>query len=175
MKRQNKWKAGKKSFIFLLVSGLLVLGNPPWRALSPTVDHSYAAESLPANQYEENIGRIIERTNEERVRQGLAPLTEDKTLAAAATIRACELKECFAHVRPDGSRFYTVFPQYGIGGTWRGENLARGLSGAHTAVMNAWMESESHRNNILNGSFTRIGIGYVEMQGTAYWCQLFAN
>ena len=39
--------------------------------------------------------------------------------------------------------------------------------------MTAWMNSAGHRANILNASFTRLGVGVYESGGTLYWAQLF--
>jgi len=41
--------------------------------------------------------------------------------------------------------------------------------------MTSWMNSEGHRNNILNPNFTHIGVGYMLKNNTAYWVQLFAK
>lgn len=161
--------------VFLLAGGFLFFGSLVEAEVLSMTSRCYAAELMPVNEYEETIGRIIAKTNEERVRNGLGVLIEDQILSDAAALRANEQKECFAHLRPDGSRFYTVFSQFGITGTWRGENLARGRAGSHDAVMSAWLDSEGHRKNILNSNFTRIGVGYVEAHGIGYWCQLFAN
>jgi len=61
----------------------------------------------------------------------------------------------------------------GIGYSTAGENIAAGQS-TRAAVMTAWMASTGHRNNILSGSFTKLGVG-VKQGGSygIYWTQLF--
>ncbi len=53
-----------------------------------------------------------------------------------------------------------------------GENIAMGQR-TPQEVMNAWMNSKGHRENILNASFDTIGVGYYEENGVYYWVQLF--
>ena len=53
-----------------------------------------------------------------------------------------------------------------------GENIAMGQR-TPKEVMNAWMNSKGHRENILNTSFDTIGVGCYEENGTYHWVQLF--
>ena len=59
---------------------------------------------------------------------------------------------------------------FGISYRTAGENIAMGQR-TPEEVVNAWMNSEGHRANILNASFTQIGMGYVA-EGN-YWTQMF--
>ncbi|MDO5388086.1 MAG: CAP domain-containing protein, partial [Clostridia bacterium] len=59
----------------------------------------------------------------------------------------------------------------GISYKTAGENIAKGQKTAE-AVFNAWMNSSGHRANILNSSYTQMGIG-VTSGGTLYWSQMF--
>ena len=61
-----------------------------------------------------------------------------------------------------------MMKQLGISYRSAGENIAMGYATAQS-VVNAWMVSESHRNNILSGNYTTMGIGYVD----GYWTQWF--
>ena len=118
---------------------------------------------------------IIKLVNKERESRGLNKLTMDETMMSAAQVRAQEQKTQFSHTRPDGSDAFTVFAQFEIPANYRGENLAcGGISSAET-VMNLWMNSEGHCANILNGRFSRIGVGVFTSGRYGYWCQLFAN
>ncbi len=175
MKKQNSKRRARNPWILALVVAGFVLGCPSGQLDIPAIDSCYAAEKEFEDSYRLLVDSLIEKTNEERAGYGLAPLTRDETLSEAALLRACEQQKQFAHTRPDGTPFYTIFTQFGIDGTWRGENLARGKCGVHNRVIHAWMDSEGHRANLLNVHYTRIGIGYVEIQGTGYWCQLFAS
>jgi len=118
---------------------------------------------------------IIRLVNQEREKVGLGSLTLDETMMSAAETRAKEQKSAFSHTRPDGSDAFTVFAQYEIPANYRGENLACGGTASASEVMSMWMNSEGHRSNILNGRFSRIGVGAFTSGSYEYWCQLFAN
>jgi uncharacterized protein YkwD len=56
-----------------------------------------------------------------------------------------------------------------------GENIAMGQQSS-TDVLNAWMNSDGHRANILNPGYTRIGVAaYTTPEGTIFWCQQFGS
>lgn len=118
--------------------------------------------------------RVTELVNKERRSAGVGSVTLDDELSAAAQIRAEELVEFFSHDRPDGSSGFTVLTDQGITYTSCGENIASGQSTAKQ-VMNDWMSSAGHKNNILRKSFSRIGVGCYTDNGTTYWVQLFIS
>jgi len=118
---------------------------------------------------------IVKLVNEERRKNGLGELTIDETMMTAAETRAKEQKTAFSHTRPDGTDCFTVFAQYEIPANYRGENLACGNICPASMVMQMWIGSQGHYANIVNGRFTRIGVGYYESGGYGYWAQLFAN
>ena len=108
--------------------------------------------------------------NEIRAENGLSALTAETSLTAAANCRAKEVSESFSHTRPDGSSCFTVLREYNVDYMGAGENIAMGFTSAE-AVVAAWMNSDGHRANILNASFTKLGVGY---DPTTYsWVQLF--
>ena len=120
---------------------------------------------------------VLDLVNEARAAEGLAELTLDDTLCKAAAIRAAELPELFDHTRPDGTSCFTVLDEVGSYYTSAGENIAAGQITA-AEVVEAWMNSEGHRANIMSEKFGRIGIGYLAVSGAdypTYWVQLFAN
>lgn len=118
---------------------------------------------------------VVRLVNEERRRLGLNELVLDEAMMTAAETRAKEQKTLFSHTRPDGSKCFTVFAQYEIPATYRGENLASGSKCPPDYVMKMWIESEGHYANIKNERFSRIGVGYFESGQYGYWAQLFAN
>ena len=84
-----------------------------------------------------------------------------------------EIEKSFSHTRPDGRNFGTAITDLGITYRGAGENIAWGQK-TPEAVMNAWMNSEGHRANILNPNFKKLGVGYrTDSQRTPYWTQLF--
>ncbi len=130
----------------------------------------------PPNQDEEIsylIQQVIDLVNEERAKAGLSPLTESAPLMDAAALRAQEITKSFSHTRPDGTSFSTAIRQSGATFNGSGENIAYGQQSAK-AVMNTWMNSQTHRANILKSQFTKIGVGcYIDSRGVKYWTQLF--
>ena len=115
--------------------------------------------------------QVIVLVNQERSKAGLAPLIGDEQLCADALIRAKETATLFDHIRPDGSSFDTAVT---IGWETVGENIAWGQA-TPEAVMNTWMGSPGHRQNILSSSYSKIGVGVTEENGNLYWVQLFVG
>lgn len=111
---------------------------------------------------------VIDMINNYRVAEGLGTLAYSAELSAAADIRAKEIVSNFSHTRPDGSLWYTA------GTGIMGENIAKGYSTSDT-VVDAWMNSEGHRKNILTKNYTTTGVGcyYDSSTDTYYWVQLF--
>lgn len=119
------------------------------------------------------VRQVVKLVNEERAKAGLSELTIDTNVEAAAQVRAREIKQSFSHTRPDGSKFSTALQEQGVNYKGAGENIAWGQKSPE-AVMQAWMNSDGHRANILNAKFTKIGVGYYQdANGTNYWTQLF--
>ncbi|WP_243114500.1 CAP domain-containing protein [Agathobaculum sp. Marseille-P7918] len=116
--------------------------------------------------------QVVALVNAERAKYGLSALKVDSLVQQAAQVRAAETVQSFSHTRPNGSSFSTALTEAGVSYTRSGENIAYGQS-TPQQVVNAWMNSSGHRANILNESFTTIGVGYTVVNGTAYWAQLF--
>ena len=123
---------------------------------------------------------IISLTNSERKNAGLHVLSEKTPLDSAATLKAKDMfqKDYWAHYAPDGTSPWYFFGLVGYQYAAAGENLARDFATSE-GVVNAWMDSPGHRANILNSSFTEIGVGVVNgnLQGedTTLVVQLFGK
>jgi len=133
---------------------------------SQTVDDQTNSDLSFASQ-------VVAICNEYRAANGLSPLTEDGTLDSKALVRAGEIITNFDHVRPDGSSCFSILDDY----SWTacGENIAAGQT-TPREVVNAWMNSEGHRANILNPSFNKIGVGYTTGGPYgSYWVQIFTD
>lgn len=113
-------------------------------------------------------------TNRERANKGLSLLKYSDKLSEAAKVRADEIASHFSHIRPDGSDNFTVMDEWGIGYSYFGENIAFGPT-TPESVVSAWMDSPTHRSNILKGGYNCIGVGITYANGTYYWVQLFAK
>jgi len=117
--------------------------------------------------------QVVDLVNAERAKEGLAPLTIDPNVEKAATVRANEIQSNFDHTRPNGSSFSTALKEQGVNYRGAGENIAWGQKTPQD-VVNAWMNSAGHRANIMNKSYTHIGVGNTQNNsGTQYWVQLF--
>lgn len=119
--------------------------------------------------------QVAQLVNEERAKAGLPALEFDTEIASAALVRANEITASFSHTRPDGRKFSTVLTDNGIRFTGAGENIAWGQKSPEQ-VMEAWMNSDGHRANILDANFNKIGVGhYQDASGRNYWVQLFVR
>ena len=134
---------------------------PAATAVTTTTDNSFEMQ-------------VLNLCNAERAKYGLAPLTWDAAnLAPGAAVRAQEITLYFSHTRPDGSSCFTAVRNPGR----LGENIAAG-QWTPEEVVAAWMNSPGHRANILNGKFTKLGVGYVYVPGDMYghyWVQMFSS
>lgn len=138
----------------------------------PDADDNLTQEGDEARTY---ILQVIALVNEERAKAGLAPVEESGKVAKAAAVRAQEITRSFSHTRPDGSSFSTALRQSGAAFNSSGENIAYGQP-SPKAVMDTWMNSQTHRANILDRKFTDIGVGcYIDSRGVIYWTQLFTD
>lgn len=117
---------------------------------------------------------VVRLTNSARSQNGYAALVEDGALSSAAAVRAREIARSFSHTRPSGASFSSALSESGVSYLRAGENIASGQKSA-SEVVNAWMNSPGHRANILNSSYSRIGSASVNIDGTHYWVQLFAD
>ncbi|MBX9997427.1 MULTISPECIES: CAP domain-containing protein [Priestia] len=129
-----------------------------------------AEQTKDASQFEQ---KVVDLVNQEREKQGLKPLTLNKKLSDVARTKSKDMmdKGYFDHNSPTYGSPFDMMKQFGIEYTTAGENIAKGQQSPED-VMNAWMNSDGHRKNILNPDFTEIGVGYVKGD-TTYWTQQF--
>lgn len=111
---------------------------------------------------------VLRIANEERAKQGLAPLKMDQSLLDGAMLRAAETHIFFSHTRPNGES------PFGVASNAMGENIASYYVNPEH-VMNGWMNSTGHRQNILGAGYTTIGVGAFEYKGSMAWVQLFGT
>ena len=131
-------------------------------------------ESIPKLKADNDyVSEVIRLVNVERAKHGLSPLTMRADLNEYAQLRCTEIVDNFDHVRPDGSKATNdVLRMSGV--MTAGENIAWGQK-TPEAVMEAWMNSTGHRENILRSTFTSIGVGCYEYGGRYYWTQIIAG
>lgn len=119
--------------------------------------------------YEKEVVRLV---NDIRKQNGLKELTYDWQLSRVARIKSEDMRDnkYFSHTSPTYGTPFQMMKSFGITYRSAGENIARGQK-TPQAVVNAWMNSSGHRANILNTSFTHIGVGYAS--NGHYWTQMF--
>ncbi len=117
---------------------------------------------------------MIALTNTERSVAGCPPLRTDDRLRAAARGHSEDMaaRQYFSHISPDGKTPWDRAEEAGYGSP-SAENIARGYDDPGT-VVEAWMNSDGHRDNILNCDSRAIGVG-IEIDGARapYWTQMF--
>lgn len=115
--------------------------------------------------YSSNITpeRIIELTNLKRASVGLQPLKENPLLSEAARRKAADMFafNYWAHNSPSGRDPWSFFKEVGYKYLYAGENLARDFQDPES-VVEAWMNSPSHRENIINSKYLEIGVAVVD-------------
>ena len=118
--------------------------------------------------------QVVELVNSERTRRGLDPLAVNQNLAGVARIKSDDMasNNYFSHNSPTYGSPFDMLRYYGITYSTAGENIASGQTTAES-VMNTWMNSAGHAANILNDSYTEIGVGYSYNNGRPIWTQMF--
>ncbi|WNS73868.1 CAP domain-containing protein [Bacillus sp. DTU_2020_1000418_1_SI_GHA_SEK_038] len=116
--------------------------------------------------------KVVELTNQQRAKYGVPALQLDVNLSKVARAKSSDMKAkgYFDHNSPTYGSPFDMMKSFGITYRTAGENIAMGQRSPEE-VVNAWMNSEGHRKNILNANFTHIGVGHVA-EGN-YWTQMF--
>jgi hypothetical protein len=106
--------------------------------------------------------RIIQLTNEERIKNGLGALQENASLSKAAAGKAKDIidNDYFAHISPSGVTPWFWIQQQGYSYSVAGENLAIDFVQAED-VVSAWMASPGHKENILQPDYTETGMAVL--------------
>lgn len=143
--------------------GTTVAPPPPTTTVAPATSNA--------------VAEVVRLTNLERVGAGLAPLAVDATVERVAAAHSADQasRGTMSHTGSDGSDAGDRLTRAGYAWTAWGENVAMGYPTASSVVI-GWMGSPGHRANILNGTFTTIGVGVVEdAAGRPYWTMVLAR
>ncbi len=138
----------------------------------------YPGDVLTIPSVEETVlaweQEVIRLVNVERAKNGLSPLAHNWELSRVARYKSQDMKDngYFSHQSPTYGSPFQMIKNFGISYRTAGENIAKGQA-TPQAVVDAWMSSAGHRANILNKSFTQIGVGYVA--SGRYWTQMFVG
>lgn len=113
---------------------------------------------------------VVNLVNAERAKSGLSPLASDSALANVALAKAKDMYNngYFSHTSPTYGSPFDMMTQFGIQYSYAGENIAKGQR-TSAEVMQAWMNSQGHRDNIMNANYAKIGVAYYN----GVWVQMF--
>ncbi|MGB3614225.1 MAG: CAP domain-containing protein [Elainellaceae cyanobacterium] len=132
---------------------------------------------------EQYIADVLRLTNDFRVKNGLKPLTANDELNATAEAHSKDMAEqdYFSHTGKDGSKPWDRAETFGYEANSMGENIAAGQR-TPEQVVQGWLDSPGHRANILNPSYTELGVGYHLLENDTgsvnyqrYWTQVFGS
>jgi len=145
--------------------------DTPTTPTTPTTPSTPSSSTGSVSTLERQVVTLV---NQKRAAAGLKSLTLNATLSNGARMKSQDMQKSryFNHTSPNYGSPFDMMRSLGISYRSAGENIAMGYSSAE-AVVNAWMNSPSHRANIMNASYTQIGVGYVSNGG--YWTQWFIS
>lgn len=125
--------------------------------------------AVSVSEYEKEVVRLV---NEIRAENGLNELTLNTELSDIARLKSQDMRDkgYFSHTSPTYGSPFDMMKSFGVTYKSAGENIAMGYS-TPEAVVDGWMNSKGHRENILNSSYKEIGVGYVS--SGSYWTQMF--
>lgn len=116
---------------------------------------------------------VIKWTNNQRTKYGLPPLKENLKLDNSAQSKVEDMfkNQYFGHVSPSGTEIGDLADRVGYEFLSIGENLALGNFENDEVLIQAWMDSPGHRENILNKNYTEIGVAVIKgtFEGKTTW------
>ncbi|MBM7604552.1 putative YkwD family protein [Metabacillus crassostreae] len=128
----------------------------------------------PAQNMNEAVQQVIELTNQQRRKNGLPDLQADTQINGVAQKKSEDMRQnnYFSHTSPTYGSPFDMMRDFGVTYKTAGENIAQGQQ-TPQQVVEAWMNSEGHRKNILSKDFTHIGVGYDK--NGHHWTQMFVG
>lgn len=163
-----------------------VLGIPPSLPdpSQPSLQYAGCGGQIPAVYNLDFEQQVINLVNQERTNRGLVPLQLSQGLTYAARYQAADMSQdnYFSHDTMDrvcGTLVLKCGPWERIANYYSGAIGENAAAGYHSpeAVVQAWMNSTGHRNNILNPDTRSIGVGFYQGSGDfhSYWVQDFGT
>jgi uncharacterized protein YkwD len=143
----------------------------------PTIVKAYVQEPVlekpKSTTAKISVDGIIYYTNIERQKAGLKQLIKNEKLNKSASEKVDDMftKQYFEHKSPDGKTAADLVDSLGYGFKIVGENLALGIFSTDKVLVQAWMDSPTHRANILNPKYTEMGasVGVAGYKGQRQW------
>ena len=154
---KNNFRAGilKNGFLFMLMT-LYLLNH------SLIKSFSLVKPGVLGYSSEITAQKVLDQTNEQRADLGLSPLKYNSLLSESASKKAQDMfvNNYWAHTSPGGVTPWDFFKSTGYQYSLAGENLARDFYDTESLIK-AWMNSPTHKANIVNPKYQEIGIGVV--------------
>ncbi|WP_246258755.1 CAP domain-containing protein [Kroppenstedtia pulmonis] len=149
--------------------------NPPSSSPSDASEEKNSVPHHDDSALQSIEWEVVELVNQERAKHNLKPLRADDKLSVVARMKSKDMaeKNYFSHDSPTYGSPFDMMKKHGILFKSAAENIAAGQTTAQQ-VVTGWMNSQGHRENILNPNFDTIGVGYVKGGSHGhYWTQLF--
>ncbi len=186
-KKKVKWKSSRKKVATVSSKGVVKAKKAGKAKITAkagkkkyvcrvTVKAKSGKKSTKNNTAASYAEKVLQLVNKERKKAGVEPLQLDTSLCSAAATRAKEITTVFDHTRPNGDTCFSILKEKNISYRAAGENIAAGQTTPED-VVKSWMNSPGHRENILSGSFHKLGVGYVKTGSSYkhYWVQMFTD
>ncbi|AJS58640.1 CAP domain-containing protein [Paenibacillus sp. IHBB 10380] len=143
-------------------------GNPGEKVPTSTTGQAQEGE----NDSSQFAQQVLDLVNGERSKAGLSSLSMSEELSNMAMVKAKDMynNNYFDHNSPTHGSPFDMMKEFGITFNSAGENIAKGQT-TPTQVMKDWMNSPGHKANIMNNSYTRIGVAYYNNE----WVQEFTG
>ena len=137
-------------------------------------DISSDEQPISESDVSQQAQAVLSLVNAERSKNGLSSLTLSSKLTAVANEKARDMAEnnYFSHESPTYGSPFQMLQQYGIRYRTAGENIAKGYK-TPAAVVEGWMNSPGHKQNILNASYSAGAMGCYYYNGSYYWVNNF--
>ena len=151
----------------------IISANP--QVKNPALIYPGQKLTIPTVTTTAQENEVIRLVNVQRANAGLHMLTTNWQLCRVARYKSADManKGYFSHTSPTYGSPFQMMESFGLKFSAAGENIAYGQQ-SPAEVMNAWMNSPGHRSNIMNGTYTEIGVGLAKnSSGVCYWTQQF--
>ena len=141
-----------RNLIFLSLALVIFIFNFTFKSNFSAVDSSIVISTQ----------NLVKKHNEIRERYGLGTVKLSSVLSNSATAKANAMlaNNCWAHYCPEGKSPWAYFDEAGYVYEFAGENLAEGFYNVNL-LMETWMNSQTHKDNILNPNYDEMGVGIV--------------
>ena len=150
--------------------------KPKPRPSTPTSKPSTTTPVTGGSKADQYAAKVLDITNDKRAAAGCKALKLNSKLTKAAQKHSEDMaaKNYFSHDSQDGRSPCDRMADAGYSFGAAAENIAMGQQ-SPSDVMSSWMNSAGHKANIVNCTYTEMGLGYAVGNGSPYWTQTFGK